>query len=395
MKREITQGLFTAICALTLLSCRDINVIDVYQRALDGPKTTVKLVISTEFKEVSSNKTRTTAGDLNEGATLKPIQNAVVAAYVETGKTGFDVPDRSFNALNIGTIDLQNNKTTTRVMELPVGVVNFLFYGNASKGNWSGLASLNQGRGIADISFNLEDGFRSISNVSPRQYYQDPASLLYWSETTNQQIDPTGQTEQTINLTTVHYGVANLVTVVKDNTVDEGQITLAGVFIGNQPKSVDWSFTPIDYEQNKVAIYDNDINCPGTPAAPFLPSEYPNPLTPFNTNDYTLVFPTPEGQDIPISLGVTSTKDIELSNGITAVAGTLIHLPVVTIKSVSASATGYQVFKSDYKTIARFAITTLKNGDISSQPLITSKVTLDVTIDTEWQEGMDAEFLVY
>lgn len=387
MNRMYKQVIFPAICIGIIFSCTDVNIIDVYQQALAGPKTTVKVVINSDFKQNETPNTKSTAEDVNEGTTLLPIQNAIIAAYVETGSSGFDPNDRSFNTLYIGTIDLENSITTTRTMELPVGEINFLFYGNGTKNNWSGLPSLNQGRNISEITFNLEDGIRSISNTYPLEYYQQPASLFYWSSTTGQEINPPESGEQTINLNTVRYGVANFLTVVKDGTSGEGKISLAGVFIGNQAKQVNWSFTPVDYPQNKVAIYDDRINCPGTTGSPYLPSEFPEVLTPNNVNDYTLVFPTLAGEDVPVSLVVTSTEDIVLNNGITAKAGSLIHLPPVTIKAAGASTTNNQVFRSGYKTIARLDIGTLKNGNIIPQPLVTSNVTLGIDIDINWEEG--------
>ena len=386
MNKILKQSVFPAIGIGILFSCTDVDIINVYQRALDGPKTTVKVVISTDFKNASPD-TRSTAGDVNEGTNLLPIQNTVIASYIETGTNGFDPNDRSFGSLPIGTIDLENTTTTTRVMELPVGEVNFLFYGNGTKNNWSGLPSMNQGRSISEITFNLEDGTRSIDNSYPLEYYQQPAALFYWSATTGQKINPPESGEQTIYLNTVHYGVANFLTVVKNGTKGEGDISLAGVFVGGQSKIVDWNFMPVDFPQNKVAIFDNQINCPGTPTSPYLPTEYPGTLTPNNVNDYTLVFPTLSGQDVPVSLVVTSTEDIVLNNGLTAKAGTLIHLPPITIKASTASANNNQVFRSGYKTIARLDIFTLKNGDIIPQPLVTSNVTLGIDIDTQWEES--------
>lgn len=378
---------FSVLGIGSVFSCTDIDIIDVYQRAIDGPKTTVKVVVSTDFKQSKTTETRSTAGDVNEGTTLLPIQNAIIGAYVETGTSGFDSDDRAFGSLPIGTIDLENTTTTTRTMELPVGEVNFLFYGNGTKNNWSGLPSMNQGRSIAEITFNLEDGLRTINNTYPLEYYQQPASLFYWSASTGETINPPEAGEQTITLNTVHYGVANLLTVVKDGTQNEGNLSLAGVFVGNQSKIVDWNFVPVDYPQNKVAVFDDQINSPGTPGSPYLPTEFPEVLTPNNVNDYTLVFPTLPGQDVPISLVVTSTEDIVLNNGLTAKAGTLIHLPPITIKASAASGNNNQVFRSGYKTVARMDIVTLKNGDIIPQPLVTSNVTLGIDVDIIWEEG--------
>lgn len=392
MKRCIKQGIFLLGVSAIYFACTDIDIIDVYQKALNGPKATVKVMISSAFQ--GGGQTRSTAENVNEGITPLPIENAIIGAYVGDGTLVLNPQDRSYNALEIGTIDLGPSRTTNRVMEVPVGTVSFLFYGNGAAGNWSGAPSMAQGKYITDISFNLENGPHIIPNTSQSEYYQKPASLLYWSATPNQTIEEETTEEQIIDLTTVHYGVGNLVTVVKDVTVDEGNISLVGVMIGDQPKKVAWNFTPIDYDLSKVAIYDDDMNLPGSPGSDYLSDQYPETLTADNVNDFTLVFPTPVGQDVPVSLIVRSTVDIKLSNGITALAGTRIHLPAVTIKSASASETGNQVFKSDYKTIARFSINTLKNGDVVPLPLVSSNVRLDIIVDTNWKQGAMLEYEV-
>lgn len=392
MKRIIKQGFILLSVSTFYFACTDIDIIDVYQKAIDGPKATVKIMISTAFQE--GDQTRSTADDLNEGTVLQPIENAIIAAYISDGTLTVNPQDRSYNALEIGTIDLGPTRNTSRVMEVPVGTVSFLFYGNGTSANWSGPESMSQGKYITDVSFNLENGPHIVPNTSQSEYYQKPASLLYWSATPNQTIEENGTQEQIIDLTTVHYGVGNLVTVVKDATVDEGNISLIGVMIGNQPKKVSWNFTPINYNQNKVVIYDDEMNLSGSAASGYLPKQYPETLTPFTVNNYTLVFPTPSTQDVPVSLIVRSTSDIELSNGVTALAGTWIHLPVVTIKAASATETGLQVFKSDYKTITRFSINTLKNGDVVPQPLITANVRLDIVVNTSWKQGAMIDYEV-
>lgn len=388
MKGILKTQLIVWLFAAGYMSCTDVDVVDVYEQALNGPTSTVKVLINSEFKNGNSVTTRSTADDVNEGDTLLPIRNSFVVAYIESGGLdGFDDQDRSFSLVNIGTINLNTTQTTSRTMTVPVGNVNFLFYGNLGTSNWSGPSSLSQGSYITDISFNLTNGPRSIADSSPREYYQNPPALYYWSKTAEQKITDNPSTNQTIMLNTVHYGVGNLITVVKDATENEGKISLAGIFIGNQPKQVDWSFVPINYENNKAIIYDYNINQPGSPAAGYLPSEFPDPLTKYNINNYTLVFPTPVEQDVPISLVVKSTEDIQLNNGNLAPAGSEIHLPMVVIKAASATGTGYQIFKEDYKTIIRFTVNSLKNGDIVPQPLEEINITLDVLVDTVWKEG--------
>lgn len=206
----------------------------------------------------------------------------------------------------------------------------------------------------------------------------------------------------------INYGVANLVTTVKcgavslpDNkgltvtdpsefadkvTVPAAGFPVSGLFIGGQPTKVGFNFQPEATDAFDLTIYDNAIPT-GIVAKNGVAS----------TPNYTIVLPNDKGRavtkqnkvNVAIELTNNTDKPFRGIDGIIPAGGKFylvgqLDPDAKTVTNVANPA----VFMSDYKTTLNLNITSLKNAYNTIPDLRSTKLQLGLSVDLEWQAGI-------
>lgn len=207
----------------------------------------------------------------------------------------------------------------------------------------------------------------------------------------------------------INYGVANLATTVKcgavslpDNkgltvtdpsefadkvTVPAAGFPVSGLFIGGQPTKVGFNFQPEATDAFDLTIYDNAIPT-GMVAKNGVAS----------TANYTIVLPNDKGRDaateqnkvnVAIELTNNTDKPFRGIDGIIPAGGKFylvgqLDPDAKTVTNVANPA----VFMSDYKTTLNLNINSLKNAYNTIPDLRSTKLQLGLSVDLEWQAGI-------
>ena len=206
----------------------------------------------------------------------------------------------------------------------------------------------------------------------------------------------------------INYGVANLVTTVKcgavslpDNkgltvtdpsefadkvTVPAAGFPVSGLFIGGQPTKVGFNFQPEATDAFDLTIYDNAIPT-GIVAKNGVAS----------TANYTIVLPNDKGRaatdqnkvNVAIELTNNTDKPFRGIDGIIPAGGKFYLVGQLDpgAKTVT-NVTNPAVFMSDYKTTLNLNITSLKNAYNTIPDLRSTKLQLGLSVDLEWQAGI-------
>ena len=206
----------------------------------------------------------------------------------------------------------------------------------------------------------------------------------------------------------INYGVSNLVTTVKcgaaslpDNkgltvtdpsefadevVVPEAGFPVSGLLIGGQPTKVGFNFQPATDDAFDYTIYDNA-----------LPTGMAAKNDVASIANYTIVLPNDKGRGVADQSNVNVA--IELTNntdkpfrGIDGIipAGGKFYL-VGKLEPKKHTLTGVDnpaVFMSDYKTTLNLNITSLKNAYNTIPDLRSTKLQLGLSVDLEWQAGI-------
>ncbi len=210
----------------------------------------------------------------------------------------------------------------------------------------------------------------------------------------------------------INYGVANLATTVKCGTaalpdnkglnvtdpsefadqvvVPEAGFSVSGLLIGGQPTKVGFNFQPASDDAFDYTIYDNAIPT-GMAAKNGVAS----------TANYTIVLPNDKGRDVAIEQNNVNVA-IELTNntdkpfrgidGIIPVGGKFYLVGQLAPKNHEVTGvTNPAVFMSDYKTTLNLTINSLKNAYNTIPDLRSTKLQLGLSVDLEWQQGIQFE----
>lgn len=206
----------------------------------------------------------------------------------------------------------------------------------------------------------------------------------------------------------INYGVANLATTVKcgavslpDNkgltvtdpsefadkvTVPADGFPVSGLLIGGQPTKVGFNFQPEATDAFDLTIYDNAIPT-GIVAKNGVAS----------TVNYTIVLPNDKGRaatdqnkvNVAIELTNNTDKPFRGIDGIIPAGGKFYLVGQLDpgAKTVT-NVTNPAVFMSDYKTTLNLNITSLKNAYNTIPDLRSTKLQLGLSVDLEWQAGI-------
>lgn len=205
----------------------------------------------------------------------------------------------------------------------------------------------------------------------------------------------------------INYGVANLATTVKcgaetlaDNvdfevskpneftgtvTVPTEGFPVTGLLIGGQPTKVGFNFQPASNDAFDYTIYDNNLT--GIVAMNGTAS----------TTNYTIVLPNDKGRGVAdqskvnVAIELTNNSGVAFrgADGIIPAGGKFylvgqLNPDAKTIEGVTNPA----VFMSDYKTTMNLTITSLKSAYNTIPDLRSTKLQLGLSVDLDWQAGL-------
>ena len=210
----------------------------------------------------------------------------------------------------------------------------------------------------------------------------------------------------------INYGVSNLVTTVKCGTaalpdnkglevtdpsefadqvvVPEAGFSVSGLLIGGQPTKVGFNFQPASDDAFDYTIYDNAI-----------PTDMAAKNGVASTANYTIVLPNDKGRDVAIEQNKVNVA-IELTNntgkpfrgfdGIIPAGGKFYLVGQLAPKNHEVTGvTNPAVFMSDYMTTLKLTIKSLKNAYNTIPDLRSTKLQLGLSVDLEWQQGIQFE----
>lgn len=205
----------------------------------------------------------------------------------------------------------------------------------------------------------------------------------------------------------INYGVANLATTVKcgaaslpDNTrltvtdpsefagtvaVPEAGFSVTGLLIGGQPTKVGFNFQPASDDAFDYTIYDNNLTNivakNGTAS----------------TTNYTIVLPNDKGRTateqntVNVAIELTNNSGVAFrgADGIIPAGGKFylvgqLEPNAKTIDGVTHPA----VFMSDYMTTMNLTIKSLKSAYNTIPDLRSTKLQLGLSVDLDWQAGL-------
>lgn len=205
----------------------------------------------------------------------------------------------------------------------------------------------------------------------------------------------------------INYGVANLATTVKcgaaslpDNdkftvtdpsefpgtvAVPTEGFTVTGLLIGGQPTKVGFNFQPASNDAFDYTIYDKELT--GIVAKNGVAS----------TANYTIVLPNDKGRSVTeqnkvnVAIELTNNSGVAFRgiDGIIPAGGKFYLVGQLDPKSKTVTGvTNPAVFMSDYKTTLNLNITSLKNAYNTIPDLRSTKLQLGLSVDLEWQQGI-------
>lgn len=196
----------------------------------------------------------------------------------------------------------------------------------------------------------------------------------------------------------VQYGVAALETNVVasastlqdekgDNKTITGKLNITGIIIGGQ-KDVDWKFQPTG--SNEYAVYDKNF-CYSSAGAATNPVLNTTDLTQKN---YTLLLETTAGTAVNVAIEFENNmEDFYGKDHMLIAKGTKFYLLAKLDPAAAAGVTDNPgkntVFLQDYLTKAKFTVPSLKNAYNIIPDLRSPKLEFGLSVDLDWQNGMD------
>lgn len=206
----------------------------------------------------------------------------------------------------------------------------------------------------------------------------------------------------------INYGVANLATTVKcgaetlaDNvdfevskpneftgtvTVPTKGFPVTGLLIGGQPTKVGFNFQPASNDAFDYTIYDNNLT--GIVA---------NKNGAASTTNYTIVLPNDKGRGVAdqnkvnVAIELTNNSGVAFrgQDGIIPAGGKFYLVGQLDPKDHNVTnVANPAVFMSDYMTTMNLTIKSLKSAYNTIPDLRSTKLQLGLSVDLEWQKGI-------
>lgn len=206
----------------------------------------------------------------------------------------------------------------------------------------------------------------------------------------------------------IQYGVANLKLSVKcgsglleDNQkningnenqkigVGTNSFELKGVLIGGQPKSVGWNFEP-NTDNYDYVVYDKSIN---------TTSNFYVNQTSDNLFNYTLVLDNNKSEQdkhVYVTLELeNNAADFYGENGLIQKGATFYLVGELQWDAAKDKGTGVDhIFTKDHTTIANFTIGSLQKAYNCIPDLRSSKISVGLAVDLQWQKGVTFDYTI-
>lgn len=309
-------------------------------------------------------------------------------------------------------------------INLPDGAVQLTFgtdkqFAYAAESNLTGIQNLN----ASNVCFPASIYYFQSSDLAATAVELDaskwPTSTNAWTGTTAPWLKDAnslaaGWTASVLPTTrsiamrqNINYGVANLATTVKcgaaslpDNTgltvtdpsefagtvaVPEAGFSVTGLLIGGQPTKVGFDFQPTSDAEYVQTVYDKNLT--GIVAKNGVASAV----------NYTIVLPNDKGRGVAdqnkvnVAIELTNNSGVAFrgADGIIPAGGKFylvgqLNPDAKTIEGVTNPA----VFMSDYKTTMNLNITSLKSAYNTIPDLRSTKLQLGLSVDLDWQAGL-------
>lgn len=351
------------------------------------------------------------------------VAQAIMAAIVNTNATtaGYFTADAT-NKLTMATGDNFAGFPGGYYLPDGVAIVTCSSTGFAAASNIGSAPSFVN---VASLIYPLPITYRCNTNAKATD-----ADITLWPSTTANWVseawtgwdDAVKSSSRTIALDNpVNYGVALLETMVKcatntlkDNSTTEtyvnvpsGGFPVKGLLVGGQPESVDWNYlSETSATTHTQTVYDKAIDAS-------IKADVS--ATTYSASNYTLLFDSYTSDDeqakirVAIELENNSGQEFTAQDGIVA-KGEKFYL----IAELDPNATGLtavdwtnvgddlrfpkkskdRVFIQDFRTIAKFNITSLEHAYVSIPDLRSTTLKLGLSVNLEWQSGLTFEISI-
>lgn len=314
-----------------------------------------------------------------------------------------------------GTVD---NRTLTYDTTVSGYVTNANNYPTCAKIPQGAVAIQFNGAAFAYTTSDINAG--SNFNMTHVANYRKPASLNYFVETPVKTLDSewlatnlssagswatvvsaytgnkvTSSTRSMILEKPVQYGVADLEAkvIASGATLQDesgavktigSDLKITGILIGGQ-KDVAWNFKPSG--ATEYVVYDGKFA--GSSAV--LGTEFASA-----TANHTLLLETPAATNVKVAIEFENNMgDFYGKDHMLISKGTKFYL-IADLKpgasgnqNTGVTTTATSVFQQDYKTTARFTVGSLKNAYSVVPDLRSPKLEFGLSVDLDWQTGMD------
>lgn len=241
--------------------------------------------------------------------------------------------------------------------------------------DWTNILSTNYGNDNGSVSSTTQ----SIALVNPIQYAV--ANFVLYVRFADEYIYDNGDNWPTS-------GPVGSIPVV----VPKEGFPLNGILVGGQ-KPVKWDFTTTSIEDSKAwTIYDASL---GDGVTVMKSPDFKDPTA------YTLALETqgvvagaPQGETVRFALEMTNTSgsDFVGVDGIVPANGKFYL--VGNLVSETEEGGALKVFEQDHKTVAKVTITSLKSAYNCIPDLRSPKLELGLSVNLEWQEGLEYEVTI-
>lgn len=430
-----TSGISAALVGVKGTDDGSANKLLAVLNAVAGVENWSTAAGTTELGKLYKNFITLKAGSANSiRLALQDLYNALGGVTTGSDAAAKEIANNIRTAIktdNVFTVAEQTNKTfaitTTNTypnnVNLPDGAVELSFNATSKKFDYaatSGLTGLTT-LDASKICFPASIYYFQSSDLAATAAELDntvwPKTTSDWTSNTvapwlkegaagwTSTVQPT--TRSIAMRQNINYGVANLATTVKcgaetlaDNvdfevskpnefagtvTVPEAGFPVTGLLIGGQPTKVGFNFQPASTDAFDQTIYDNSLT--GIVAKNGAAS----------TANYTIVLPNDKGRGVAdqntvnVAIELTNNSGVAFrgADGIIP-AGGKFYL-VGKLEPKTKALTGVEkpaVFMSDYKTTLNLTITSLKNAYNTIPDLRSTKLQLGLSVDLEWQQGI-------
>lgn len=311
---------------------------------------------------------------------------------------------------------IKTNLTYPKNVGLPDGAVSLSYNEKTSKFEYDQASNLTGIRNInpesitypALLSYYVNTPIRTNDNTVATTDW--PANTTDWATDTkwvngwSKNATVTRTTHAIALMNNINYGVASLKLQVKCNAdqnklkdkddedidIPSGGFKVTGLLIGNQPKGVDYEFSPIlssRADNFSQTIWDSNVNLSATTSTP-------------SDANYTIVLPNlidgTEQNEVSFAVELENNADRAFKghDGIIEKNAKFYLVGKLTPKTNDTDSDAKAVFQSDYQTTVTANISTLKNAYNCIPDIRTTEMQLGLSVDLQWEKGFSYDITI-